>query len=105
MKVHVPSPLRSYTRNRTPVEAEGVSLREVLGDLESRYRGIRFRMIDEQEGIRPHIRFFVNQDAVGDLGHAVSADDEIHIICAISGGGGGTCRSRHTSYRANALRG
>ena len=86
MKVNIPSPLRSYTGNRTAVEASGGSLREALGNLEASYTGIRFRMIDEQEGIRPHIRFFVNQDLVVDLNHSLKADDEIHIICAISGG-------------------
>ena len=86
MRVHIPSPLRSYTNNRTPVEAEGDSLRSVLADLEARYTGIRFRMIDEQDGIRPHIRFFVNQDLVVDLNHPVSEKCEFHIICALSGG-------------------
>ena len=89
MKVHIPSPLRSYT-GRTPVEADGGSLREVLADLENQYKGIRFRMIDEQDGIRPHIKFFLNQEMINDLDHAAGDQDEIHIICAISGGGRGT---------------
>ncbi len=70
MKVLIPSPLRSYT-GRAWVEAEGATLGELLADLDRRYPGIRFRMIDEQDRMRRHVRFFVNGDATFDLGLAV----------------------------------
>jgi molybdopterin converting factor small subunit len=82
----VASPLRSYTDGRAIVEAEGTTVRELLADLERRYRGMRFRMIDEQDRIRPHIRLFVNTDAVSDLDHRVASGDTLHLICALSGG-------------------
>ena len=66
MKVLIPSPLRPYTQ-QTWVEAEGVTLDAVLGDLDRQYPGIRFRMVDEQERMRPHIRFFVNNEQIFDL--------------------------------------
>ena len=59
MKVLIPSPLLSYTRARQ-VEADGATLGAVLAELDRRYPGLRFRMIDEQDGIRRHVRFFVN---------------------------------------------
>ena len=59
MKVLIPTPLRSYTQEKE-VEAQGSTIAELLSDLERRYPGIRFRMIDEQDRMRPHIRFFVN---------------------------------------------
>lgn len=86
MKVNVPSPLRSYTGGENVVKASGSTLGGVLEDLNQRYPGIRFRMIDEQGGIRPHIRLFVNQELEADLGRAVGEGDEVHIICALSGG-------------------
>ena len=46
MKVLIPTPLRSYTGARLVV-ARGNTLAEVLADLEARYPGIRFRVIDE----------------------------------------------------------
>jgi len=55
-------------------------------DLDTNYRGIRFRMIDEQDRIRPRIRLFVNQTEVVSLEHAVSPGDTLHLICALSGG-------------------
>lgn len=85
MKVIVPSPLRSYTGAR-PVEAEGATLAAVLADLDRRYPGIRFRMVDEQDRIRPHIRFFVNGGQVFDLRVPLHAEDELQIVQALSGG-------------------
>lgn len=85
MKVLIPSPLRSYTRERE-VEAEGRTLGAVLLDLDRQYPGIRFRMIDEQDHVRAHIRIFVNGEQVFDLTHGLAAADEVQIIQALSGG-------------------
>jgi sulfur-carrier protein len=85
MKVRVPSPLLSYTKERE-IEADGATLAELLLDLDRRYPGIRFRMIDEQDSIRPHVRFFVNGEQVWDLATALAPQDELHIVQALSGG-------------------
>jgi molybdopterin converting factor small subunit len=85
MKVLIPSPLRSYTKERE-VQASGATLAEVLLDLDRQFPGIRFRMIDEQDKMRPHIRFFVNSEQVLDLGLALQAGDEVQIVQALSGG-------------------
>jgi molybdopterin converting factor small subunit len=82
----VASPLRSYTDGRAIVEAEGETVREALADLDRRYPGMRFRMIDEQDRIRPHIRLYVNTDAVERLDHRIEQGDTLHLICALSGG-------------------
>ena len=82
----VASPLRSYTDGRTIVEAQGATVREALADLDRRYPGMRFRMIDEQDRIRPHIRLYVNTNAVEQLDHRIGRGDTLHLICALSGG-------------------
>lgn len=82
----VASPLRSYTDGRAIVEAQGATVREALDDLDQRYPGMRFRMIDEQDRIRPHIRLYVNTDAVEQLDHRIGRGDTLHLICALSGG-------------------
>jgi molybdopterin converting factor small subunit len=84
--VRIASPLHSYTAGASAVAAQGRTLAEVLGDLERRFPGIRFRMIDEQNRIRPHLRLFVNSDEARDLGAAVCGGDTVHVICALSGG-------------------
>jgi molybdopterin converting factor small subunit len=85
MKVHIPSALRSYTES-SEAEASGSTLGAVLADLDRRYAGIRFRMIDEQDRIRPHIRIFVNGDQVRDLAQPLRTTDEVVIVQALSGG-------------------
>ena len=85
MKVLIPSALRSYTE-QSETEASGATLAAVLADLDSRYAGIRFRMIDEQDRIRRHIRIFVNGEQVRDLSQPLRATDEVVIVQALSGG-------------------
>ena len=85
MKVMIPSPLLSYTRARQ-VDASGATLGAVLAQLDRRYPGLRFRMIDEQDGIRRHVRFFINGRQSFDLAAELRPTDEIHIVQALSGG-------------------
>jgi molybdopterin converting factor small subunit len=85
MKVLVPGALRSYTE-RAETEADGATLDAVLANLNSQYPGIRFRVIDEQDQIRRHIRIFVNGEQVRDLSHPLAAADEVIIVQALSGG-------------------
>jgi len=84
--VRIPSPLRSYTNGAASVAAEGATVNGVLENLEQRYAGVRFRMLDEQDRIRQHIRLFVNSRAVVDLNEPVRSGDTVHLICALSGG-------------------
>jgi molybdopterin converting factor small subunit len=85
MKVLVPSPLLSYT-GRREVDARGATLAELLADLDRVHPGIRFRMVDEQDHLRPHVRLFVNGDPVRDLAYPLAASDEVQIVQALSGG-------------------
>ena len=86
MTVHIPSALRSYTKEKGDVETEGRTVAEVLSELDRRYPGLRFRIITEQDTIRAHIRIFVNEEQVQQLNAPIRPDDHIHIICALSGG-------------------
>lgn len=85
MNVLIPSALQSYTRSDR-VEAQGATLAAVLTDLERRYPGIRFRMVDEQDRVRPNMRLFVNGEQIFDLSYPVRGADEVVIVQALSGG-------------------
>ena len=85
MKVLIPTPLRSYTR-AGEVDADGATVAELLADLDRRYPGLRFRMIDEQDRMRAHIRFFVNGEQTFDMARALSPTDSVQIVQALSGG-------------------
>jgi molybdopterin converting factor small subunit len=85
VKVLIPSPLKSYV-GKSEAEAEGASLGALLLDLDRQYPGLRFRMIDEQDRIRPHMRVFVNNEQTFDLGLALRPGDSVAIVQALSGG-------------------
>lgn len=86
MKTLIPSPLRSYTGDVSEVELEGGTVAEALAELNRKYPGIRFRMIDEQDRIRRHIKIFVNEELVRNLAAPLNANDRLQIVCALSGG-------------------
>lgn len=85
MKVLIPGPLRSYTGGRE-VEATGATLADLLADLDRQYPGLRFRMVDEQDRIRPHMRCFVNGELVADMTRPLRLSDTLQIVQALSGG-------------------
>ena len=85
MKVLIPGALRSYTE-KGEVEIGGATLGAVLAGLDRQYAGIRFRIVDEQDQIRRHIRIFVNGEQVRELSQPLDAKDEVVIVQALSGG-------------------
>lgn len=85
MKVLLPGALRSYTRE-AQVEATGATLSALFFDLDRRYPGLRFRVVDEQNQLRPNMRVFVNGLGVRELQHALQAEDFVAIVLALSGG-------------------
>lgn len=86
MKVHVGSVLYEYTGGRAEVEATGTTVAAVLDDLERRFPGLRFRVIDEQGRIRPHMRVFADGVLVSDLRARIGDRNELHVLGALSGG-------------------
>jgi sulfur-carrier protein len=85
MKVLIPSPLHSYTGG-SRAEASGATLGALLADLDRQYPGIRFRMVDEQDRIRRHVRVFIAGEQVFDLARRLAPDEEVIIVQALTGG-------------------
>lgn len=85
MKVLIPSPLLSYTGKREVV-ASGATLGDVMIDIDRQFPGIRHRLIDEQDEVRPHIRIFVNGEQCFDLRQRLEPRDLVQIVQALSGG-------------------
>ena len=82
----LPTPLVEYTRGEREVEATGATLDELLRDLDRQYPGIRFRMVDEQDQIRPHIKLFINAALERSLAALLREPDALIIVAALSGG-------------------
>jgi molybdopterin synthase sulfur carrier subunit len=86
MRVLIPSPLQSYTGGQRLVDAEGPTLGGLLLDLDHRYPGIRFRMIDEQDQVRPHMTIYVRGERTRVLETSLTGCEEVVILQALSGG-------------------
>ena len=86
MDVFIPTQLQSYTGGQSRVSARGETLAAVLENLDGQFPGIRFRMIDEQDRIREHIRIFVSRETAQGIHIPVHETDEVQIVGALSGG-------------------
>jgi hypothetical protein len=93
VRVRVPSPLRSYTGAAeigvaVPVLAPELppTVGGVLASVDGAYPGLRFRIVDEQGHVRPHIRLFVGNVATRDLGAPIAPGEVLMIVAALSGG-------------------
>lgn len=86
MRVILPTPLAEYTADVREVEARGATLAELFEDLDRQFPGLRFRVIDEQEAIRPHIKIFVNRVQAASIEALLQPHDEVLVVAALSGG-------------------
>ncbi len=89
--VRIPSYLAEFAKGQTALtlETSSTSVRNLLADLWGQYPALRDRVVDEQNEIRQHINIFVGEDAIrhaNGLDTPVSANDEIMIVPAVSGG-------------------
>lgn len=86
IRVLIPSQLQSYTAGVTQAEVSGATIAAALDELDRRYPGIKFRVIDEQDRVRRHMRLFVGREAARDVSAALRDGDELLIFGALSGG-------------------
>ena len=85
MKVLIPGRLFSYIK-KSEVEATGATFAELLADLDRQYTGLGFRVIDEQDKMCAHMRFFINGEQVFDMTRSLRPTDAVQIVQALSGG-------------------
>ena len=88
-KVRIPTPLRKLTNNEEMVEVNASNVGEAITELQSRYPGIRERLVDEKGEVRRFVNVYVNEEDIRFLKnqHTPLKDgDEISIIPAIAGG-------------------
>ena len=57
-----------------------------VADLERQFAGFRFRVIDEQDRVRAHIKIFVNREQESRLERPLAAGDQVLVVAALSGG-------------------
>jgi sulfur-carrier protein len=89
VKVRIPTPLRKLTNNEELVEVAPGTVAEAFSELQSRYPGIKDRLLDESGAVRRFVNVYVNEEDIRFLQNQqtpIKAGDEISIIPAIAGG-------------------
>src|SRR5438045_8585509 len=87
LNVRIPGLLRSYTAGADTVALPShATLDDALRDLDARFPGLRFRIVDEQQAVRPHIKLFIDGELTRQLGAPIADSAELMIGGALSGG-------------------
>jgi molybdopterin synthase sulfur carrier subunit len=89
VKVRIPGPLRKITEGADKVEMEGENLGELISSLESKYPGMKERLLDENGELRYFVNLYLNNEDVRfleGLKTAIKSGDEISIVPAVAGG-------------------
>jgi molybdopterin synthase sulfur carrier subunit len=87
--VRIPTPLRKLTNNEELVEVSASNVSGAITQLQSRYPGIKERLLDENGSVRRFVNVYVNEEDIRFLQNqqtALKDGDEISIIPAIAGG-------------------
>jgi molybdopterin synthase sulfur carrier subunit len=88
-KVRIPTPLRKLTNNEELVEVNANTVGGAITELQTRYPGIRERLLDDNGAVRRFVNVYVNEEDIRFLQNQetpVKSGDEISIIPAIAGG-------------------
>ncbi len=89
VNVYIPTPFRSFTGNRTNVEADGRTVAELLSNLDAKFPGFRNLCSDDSGDIPAHINIYVNSKEISTLeGSATRLNDgdQVAVIPALAGG-------------------
>jgi molybdopterin synthase sulfur carrier subunit len=87
--VHIPTPLRRLTGGQSKVQASGMTVLDVIKDLEAKFPGFRDRLLDENGELKRFINIYVNEDEIRTLQGKetpVAEGDRISIVPAMAGG-------------------
>ena len=88
-KVRIPTPLRKLTNDEELVEVNANNVGAAIVELQTRYPGIKERLVDETGAIRRFVNVYVNEEDIRFLQNQetpLKNTDEISIIPAIAGG-------------------
>ena len=88
-KVRIPTILRPLTQDAAVVEVGAASVGAVIDELQSRFPGIKERLLDPAGAVHRHLNVYVNEEDIRFLegeNTAVKEGDEVSIIPAIAGG-------------------
>ena len=87
--ITIPTPLRKLTNNEEVVEVTAQTIGDAFSELQTRYPGIKERLLDDSGSVRRFVNVYVNEEDIRFLQNQntpLKDGDEISIIPAIAGG-------------------
>ena len=88
-KIRIPTPLRKLTDNEEIIEVNAPTVGDAIAELQSRFPGIKERLLDENGAVRRFVNVYVNEEDIRFLQNQqtpLKNGDEVSIIPAIAGG-------------------
>ena len=88
VEVRIPTILRTFTGGAKSVEGDGITLLQVIDDIDGRNPGLKERLV-ESENLRRFVNVYVNDEDVrflGGLAAPVTDGDEVVVLPAVAGG-------------------
>jgi molybdopterin synthase sulfur carrier subunit len=90
MKIHIPTPLRSYTGGNETVTIPGATVDAVFQQLTVNHPDLKQHLFTPEGKLRSFVNVYLNDDDIRYLdaqqGTAVKDTDELTIIPSIAGG-------------------
>jgi [CysO sulfur-carrier protein]-thiocarboxylate-dependent cysteine synthase len=89
IRVRIPPTLRSEVGGAREVEASGETLRDVLDDLADRYPALGRQVLEDGDGLAPHVNAYVDREDVRTLqglDTPVSTGSTVILLPAMAGG-------------------
>jgi sulfur-carrier protein len=89
IEVRIPTILRQYTGGEKQVKADGASVGSLVDDLDTRFPGLKARLVTDQGTLHRFVNVYVNDEDVrftGALDTGLSDGDEVTILPAVAGG-------------------
>jgi sulfur-carrier protein len=89
IEVRIPTILRSYTGGAKTVDGAGESINDLLNDLDSKFPGLRARLVTDEGALHRFVNVYVNDEDVrflGALDAKLSDGDTVTILPAVAGG-------------------
>ncbi len=87
--VRIPTPLQKLVGDKSEVQAEGATLRDVIANLAAQNEEIKGRLLDDSGELRRFVNVYVNEEDVRflqKLDTPLKDGDEVSIVPAIAGG-------------------
>jgi len=89
VSVRIPTPLRKLTNDEELVTVEAVTIGDAITELQTKYPGIKERLVDDNGDVRRFVNIYVNEEDIRFLQNRetpIKDGDEVSIIPAIAGG-------------------